>query len=444
MGLSTFPTNIGGVQLPFNQLEGPLASLFSTDRAENLTYPSDLASNPAMCHAVQFSVYDFTTELMNSYGSGVNGVLDTLSNATVDSVKTAATNMISSVTQGLSSIKTGGDALNAIAGGAASIADTAPSVAKVFQSQTYAQKKGRFLNYISLYMPDTLVSSYNSHYDEISLTSQFGIAGKMTNAVADTISKMGSSAKDGKNWTNTFKQSLTDAPGKSLVSSAMGAVLPGNLGDLLGASLGVAVNPQIQLLYKGVGLRTFTLEFLFTPKDAREAETTKKIVDSFNKYSLPELASQSGQFLTPPQIFDINFVFTGQSGVVGALTNVFQSAFNNIGLGFLNTTNQSQSISSSSQAKIFTIPSPCVLVDVNTDYAPNGWAAYNDGNPVQTRLTLTFKETQIVTKQTYGKTSSSNSDTYGSSYQAKDFTGETITVNRDTWAASQGDGQLYD
>ena len=34
------------------------------------------------------------------------------------------------------------------------------------------------------------------------------------------------------------------------------------------------------------------------------------------------------------------------------------------------------------------------------DYAPNGWAAYNDGFPIQTRLTLQFKEMDIVTKRT--------------------------------------------
>jgi hypothetical protein len=41
----------------------------------------------------------------------------------------------------------------------------------------------------------------------------------------------------------------------------------------------------------------------------------------------------------------------------------------------------------------------CVLSNVNVDYAPNGWAAYNDGFPIQTRLTLQFKEMDIVTKQ---------------------------------------------
>lgn len=417
MAIKTIPTNIGGVQIPFNQIQGPLASLFSTDQPQNLTYPSDLASNPAMCHAVQFSVYDFTTELLNDFNSSAGAIQQTLQGSSVSQIPGYINSAVQSAKSGISSILSNPGEAASAAG--AQIADTAPKVAKYFQSQTYRQQKGNFLGYISLYMPDTLVSSYNSNYDEISLTGQFGVAGKAVNAIADTLEKIGPSAKDGQNWTNILKTAATDAPGRALAASLAGAALPGNLGDLLGASLGVATNPQIQLLYKGVGLREFTLEFLFTPRDAKEARTTKMIVDSFNKFSLPDLASSSGQFLTPPQIFDINFIFTGQNGVI---SSIFQSAFNNIGLGFLNTTNPSQTIANGSQAKIFTIPSPCVLVNVNADYAPNGWAAYNDGNPVQTRLTLTFKETQIVTKQTYGRTS-------GAGYKnANEVTGTPYTT----------------
>ena len=42
---------------------------------------------------------------------------------------------------------------------------------------------------------------------------------------------------------------------------------------------------------------------------------------------------------------------------------------------------------------------PCALTTVMVDYAPEvGWVAHNDGMPVKTRLTLQFKETEILTK----------------------------------------------
>ena len=41
----------------------------------------------------------------------------------------------------------------------------------------------------------------------------------------------------------------------------------------------------------------------------------------------------------------------------------------------------------------------CVLENINVDYAPMGWITFNDGNPVQTKLTLQFKEIEIVDKK---------------------------------------------
>jgi hypothetical protein len=103
-----------------------------------------------------------------------------------------------------------------------------------------------------------------------------------------------------------------------------------------------------------------------------------------------------GQYLTPPQLFNIKFVFLGKSGIAGSIGNIFSSALNNLGLNSL-TSNPTQSITGGQEAKIMNIEE-CVLTSVNTDYAPNGWAAYNDGYPIQTTLQLHFKETQILTK----------------------------------------------
>ena len=51
-----------------------------------------------------------------------------------------------------------------------------------------------------------------------------------------------------------------------------------------------------------------------------------------------------------------------------------------------------------------------VIENVSVDYAPNGFATFNDGSPVQIRLTLQFKETNILTResiqQSYDYTSS--------------------------------------
>ena len=40
----------------------------------------------------------------------------------------------------------------------------------------------------------------------------------------------------------------------------------------------------------------------------------------------------------------------------------------------------------------------CVLTNIDVNYAPSGFAAHNDGAPVQTQLTLQFREIEVVTK----------------------------------------------
>ena len=77
MGFQILPNNLNslGAGSSLSQVTGPLSSLFNPSTIQNLVYPSDLASNPAMCHAVQFSIYDYTTgfeEAVNSAATGLN------------------------------------------------------------------------------------------------------------------------------------------------------------------------------------------------------------------------------------------------------------------------------------------------------------------------------------------------------------------------------------
>ena len=44
-----------------------------------------------------------------------------------------------------------------------------------------------------------------------------------------------------------------------------------------------------------------------------------------------------------------------------------------------------------------------VITDINIDYAPNGWSTHTDGAPVQTILTMSFKELHLIDRD--GETS---------------------------------------
>ena len=131
------------------------------------------------------------------------------------------------------------------------------------------------------------------------------------------------------------------------------------------------------------------------------------------------LKEQQQQFLVPPQLFNIKFLFTGKNGIEGALGSVFNKALTNIGLDFLTSEKNrfSNDKNQNENNKLFSI-GDCFLKDVHVDYAPNGWAAFDDGHPVQTRVSLSFQEMNIVTKDrlaTEGNTARKQSK------QEKDF-----------------------
>jgi len=386
MGFTVIPTNIGGVSL--NSLASPLASLLGgTSPINNLIFPSDLGSNPALGHAVIIQAYDYTTTLGKALGQAGVVAGEAFGNAynNVSAETTTLGAFATSITSGLSALGTSTLALG-------------PAAAAIYQAPSYtAQKQEKPYTTISLYMPETVAINYETHYEEISITKELGIPGILGHAWSD---------KQSGQLKNTGTGYTTAAAGAAL------GVLTGSqaLGSLAAQGAGIVQNPQIQLLFNSVELRTFQLDFYLTPKTRAEAETVKNICDSFAFYSLPGIAGgqqgQPGQFLTPPQIFSVQFQFLGNSGMLGQISNTLQSALNSTGLNTLINSNNggftdaNGKITSGTPSKTFSV-NDCVLQSVQVDYAPQGWAAYQDGYPVQTHLTLQFKETTMITKNQF-------------------------------------------
>jgi hypothetical protein len=132
---------------------------------------------------------------------------------------------------------------------------------------------------------------------------------------------------------------------------------------LLLRSQGLAVNPNQQLMFDGIDFRTYQMAFTFTPYTKEEAETVKKIINTFKYHAAPEITTAgAGMFFIPPSTFDVSFMFNGKMN-----KNVNKVA-------------------------------ESVLESVDVNYAPNGWAAHDDGAPVQTTLTLSFKEMELIDK----------------------------------------------
>jgi hypothetical protein len=130
------------------------------------------------------------------------------------------------------------------------------------------------------------------------------------------------------------------------------------------ATQGLALNPLNQLLFDSIDFRSYQLAFTFTPYSRQEAEDVKRIIKLFKEAAMPRITEAAfGMFFIPPSTVNIQFIYNNAENK--NISKVAESIIENI--------------------------------DVN--YAPNGWSAHDDGAPVQTTLTMNFKEIVLVDKK---------------------------------------------
>ena len=194
---------------------------------------------------------------------------------------------------------------------------------------------------ISLYMPDTVNFQYNSVY---SGTSIMGAMEEVANIAAKAGGAFGSIAGG-----------VASIPAMALSG------IQSNTGKLALQTQGLAINPKQQLLFEGIDFRTYQLAFTFTPYSRDEAETVKKIIKAFKVAAAPTIVNQmAGMFFVPPKIVKPVFMYNGVENP--NISRVAES----------------------------------VIESIDVNYAPNGWAAHDNGAPVQTTLTINFKEIQLI------------------------------------------------
>ena len=154
---------------------------------------------------------------------------------------------------------------------------------------------------------------------------------------------------------------------------------------------------MLEVIYKSPSFRSFDYIFKFYPRSEREAIEVQKIITLLQYHQAPEIKTEgSASLLIPPSEFDIKFYYSGKEN-------------DNI-------------------PKI----GSCVLKDIQVNYAPQGWSAYEvpgqdatlggTGMPVGIEMTLSFQEVTYITKSislpgdiTAEKTAASQRGEYGTS-----------------------------
>ena len=306
--------------------QGPLAKLNETKyKLASYSYPSDLENDSGPAHIMQFYINE-------TKGSQANPSADSnLVDKTLETFKTIETKLNE-------------------------------SGARVWQPE-----RARISNSISLYIPDSIVTSYGANYNETSLAEGIQDIGNMLSATG---------------------KKLEDMTGFSALLKGLGGVATGAIdaaqssaGKLaLSAAFGKAFNPRKQVLFEGIDFRTFSFTFIFTPTSREESNQVNDIIRLFKYHSAPTIQSGTfnGFFFIPPSSFTIQFFYRDNTGTITENPYVNKIA-------------------------------ESVLEKVDVNYSPNGiWSAFDGtGAPTQVQLTLSFKEIELIDKTLIGDVGSS-------------------------------------
>lgn len=201
---------------------------------------------------------------------------------------------------------------------------------------------------IALYMPNTVEVTHKANYGE----AEIGMA------VAGVLGTL-RGASEGFDY-----ESIISAVGEEAARGLAGALeTAGATGARAAAEIsrGKVTNNRTEMKFESIDRRAFSFTFKMLPKDANEAKSIEDIVTLFRYHSMPEFegGNTTGRTMIIPSTFNIQYAGTNAIHYIGE----------------------------------------CALESVNVKYGGERPQFFRDGQPVETELTLQFKELDLVTKE---------------------------------------------
>ncbi len=247
-------------------------------------------------------------------------------------------------------------------------------------------KAKKILGSIILQMPSNIQDGNAVDYGESKMNTLMGAAagaiGSVINKSGDAVGEVIKGNEEGAKQdmaelsgdlkkTLGADSSLMDAAAQFTTAKATSAAL-GALGanvsaaDLLARQTGQIFNPNMELLFNGPTLRSFSFSFKMTPRSPSEAQECKNIIRSFKSNMAPKTKNTgsvggSGVFLKTPNVFELQYKKGGREHP------------------FLHRFKQ------------------CFLTNVSVNYTGEGvYTTYDDATPVSMQLDLSFKELEPI------------------------------------------------
>jgi hypothetical protein len=215
---------------------------------------------------------------------------------------------------------------------------------------------------IALYMPPQVTVQYAAKYAD----TEIGVG-------AEAGSKLLTDLYDGRLTFATATDTLGDAAvqiGKQTGIKLLDTVAPGAKA-LVALERGKIITPRIELMFEGIGRRSFEFTFIMIPKSASEAQLIRQIVNAFKENMIPDVATEefggsaNVREVNIPNVFDIKYMYRGQEN----------QHLNKISTSF--------------------------LTNMNVQYGGDRYTAFEPDAtgsppPQRTTLTLTFQEIDLV------------------------------------------------
>ena len=242
-------------------------------------------------------------------------------------------------------------------------------------SEAIQKNKETILGNVFLPIPETVTDSNGVTWGENSLNglAAAGLGIAMGGITADSVGKAMNTMGE---KTGTAINSIVSDKGSvsainSIFASAAVNALGGSVepGDILSRQSGAVLNPNMELLFGGVQLRTFSFDFDFAPRDREESEVIKKIIRSF-KISMNAKQQSEGEgnglFIKAPDVFQLTYK-------TGSDDHLFLHRFK-----------------------------PMAMLNMAVNYTGAGtYATYDNTSPVHMKLNLTFQELNPIYSEDY-------------------------------------------
>jgi len=246
------------------------------------------------------------------------------------------------------------------------------SLAKYNMSAEQYTRTG--LSPVILYMPEDISTGFKTNWTGKNF-SNIG-AGVLRTAGGEKIMNK---LKSFGETVNEGADRFTTIAGAQIISAAIGKITGESvsLDDIFSSTRGVILNPNTELLFTGLDLRNFSLNYKLVPRSANEANQIEGIIKTFKMAMLP-YANSGAEDLK--ESFDVKGFQAGFIKVPDLVKVTFMSG---------NDVNKHVP-----QYKM------CALTQVDISYTPDGtYATTVDGRMVAYQMSLNFQETKLIYRE---------------------------------------------